>query len=99
MEKMASAAGRKAPPVRTLAPDDDLPPEYWQSLLEDARADARSPGLSSGAQGLPVNTAAWINRSVLARCLGRKPIRVSVAWIEICMGTVNSAILSEGTTG
>ena len=44
MEKMASAVGRKAPPTPTLAPDDDLPPEYWQALLEDARADARSPG-------------------------------------------------------
>ena len=49
MEKMASAVGRKAPPARTLAPEDDLPPEYWQSLLEDARPDARSPGPSNGA--------------------------------------------------
>jgi len=49
MEKMALAVGRKAPPAATLAPDDDLPPEYWQALLEDARADARSPTPSSGA--------------------------------------------------
>ena len=50
MEKMASAAvGRKAPPAPALAPDDDLPPEYWQALLEDAQADARSPGNSSGS--------------------------------------------------
>lgn len=49
MEKMASAAGRKVSPTPTLAPDDDLPPEYWQALLEEARADARSPGSSSGA--------------------------------------------------
>jgi hypothetical protein len=49
MEKIASAAGRKAPPTPSLAPGDDLPPEYWQSLLEDARADAPSPKPSSGA--------------------------------------------------
>jgi hypothetical protein len=47
MEKMASTVGRKAPPAPALAPDDDLPPEYWQALLEDARADARSPAPSS----------------------------------------------------
>ena len=29
-----------APPARGLAPDEDLPPEYWQALLDDApRAD------------------------------------------------------------
>jgi hypothetical protein len=49
MEKMSSAVVRKAQPTPALAPDDDLPQEYWQALLEDARVDARSPGLSSGA--------------------------------------------------
>lgn len=49
MEKMASAAGRKAPPAPALAPDDDLPAEYWQALLEDARADAQTPTPSSTA--------------------------------------------------
>jgi len=49
MEKMASAAGRKAAPAHTLAPDDDLPPEYWHAILEDVRADAGSPGHSSGS--------------------------------------------------
>ena len=39
MEKMAAAVGRNAPPERGLAPDGDLPPEYWQALLADARAD------------------------------------------------------------
>ncbi|MGY3032741.1 hypothetical protein ACVIIV_001911 [Bradyrhizobium sp. USDA 4354] len=48
MEKLATAARQH--PMRTpgLAPDDDLPPEYWQALLEDARAEAR-PALPSGA--------------------------------------------------
>lgn len=39
MEKMAAAVGRKAPSARGLAPDDDLPPAYWQALLDDPRAD------------------------------------------------------------
>ena len=49
MEKMASAVDVRAPPAAALAPGDDLPPEYWQALLEDARTDARSPTPSSGA--------------------------------------------------
>jgi hypothetical protein len=49
MEKMARAVGRKAPPARGLAPDADLPPEYWQALLDDPRADGGLPGpVSSG---------------------------------------------------
>jgi hypothetical protein len=39
MEKMAATLGRKAPPTPALAPNDDLPPEYWRALLEDARAE------------------------------------------------------------
>ena len=45
MEKMAAAVGRKAPPAREPAPNEDLPPEYWQALLADPRVDASSPGL------------------------------------------------------
>jgi hypothetical protein len=45
MEKMAAAVSRKAPPARGPAPNEDLPPEYWQALLDDPRADASSPGL------------------------------------------------------
>ena len=44
MEKMAAAAGRDTPPAPELAPDQDLPPDYWQALLEDPRADRSSPG-------------------------------------------------------
>lgn len=44
MEKMAAAVGRKGPPARGLAPDDDLPPEYWQALLDDPRTDGGQPG-------------------------------------------------------
>jgi hypothetical protein len=45
MDKMAAVVGRNAPPKPALAPDADLPPEYWQALLDDKRADAR-PGAS-----------------------------------------------------
>lgn len=48
MEKMAAAVGRKAPPVRGLAPGEDLPPEYWLALPDDPRADASSPGPGAG---------------------------------------------------
>jgi hypothetical protein len=44
MEKMAPAVGRTAPAARGLAPEEDLPPEYWQALLADPRVDASSPG-------------------------------------------------------
>src|SRR4051812_5305077 len=44
MQKMAAAVGGKAPSVRGLAPNEDLPPEYWQALLQDPRAEAVSPG-------------------------------------------------------
>lgn len=51
MDRMAAApaVGRKAPPARGPAPDDDLPPEYWQALLDDPRVDGASPG--PGASG------------------------------------------------
>jgi hypothetical protein len=51
MEKMAAAVGRKGPPVRGLAPDGDLPPEYWQALLDDPRAAGGQASL--GASGRP----------------------------------------------
>lgn len=49
MEKMAAAVGRKDPSARGLAPDDDLPVEYWQALLDDARADCgpAAPGAAA----------------------------------------------------
>ncbi|WGS02621.1 hypothetical protein MTX26_09825 [Bradyrhizobium sp. ISRA443] len=48
MEKMAALVGRNAPPKPGLAPDADLPAEYWQALLDDPRAEART-GLSGAA--------------------------------------------------
>lgn len=44
MDQMAAAVGRSAPAVRGLAPDDDLPLEYWRALADDPRADGTNPG-------------------------------------------------------
>jgi hypothetical protein len=52
MERMATALGRKAPPTPALAPNDDLPPEYWRALLEDARTDAMTSKSSIAARRL-----------------------------------------------
>jgi hypothetical protein len=38
MEKMAAVRSRKATVPPALAPNDDLPPEYWKALLGEARA-------------------------------------------------------------
>jgi len=42
MDKMAAAVGRNVPAKPGLAPEADLPLEYWQALLDDPRAEARS---------------------------------------------------------
>ena len=47
MDKMASLVGKNVPQRPGLAPDGDLPAEYWQALLDDPRAEARS--VPSGA--------------------------------------------------
>jgi hypothetical protein len=54
MEKLANAAAvrKNVPPVRTLGPGDELPPEYWQSLLDAAAADRAPLGPSIRTQRL-----------------------------------------------
>ncbi|MDA9448740.1 MULTISPECIES: hypothetical protein [unclassified Bradyrhizobium] len=47
MEKMA-AVRRNVPAEHGLAPEADLPPEYWQALLDDGRVETK-PGHSAGA--------------------------------------------------
>src|SRR6185437_5835538 len=76
MEKMASAASRKAAPAPTLAPEDDLPPEYWQALLEDERADARSAERSSAALRLS-EIAQHLLRVICRRC--RRTVEIQKA--------------------
>src|SRR4051794_24136345 len=42
MEKMAaSAVGRDEPPTHTPGPVDDMPPEYWQCVLDEAATEGR----------------------------------------------------------
>jgi hypothetical protein len=48
MDKMAALVGRNVPREPGLAPEADLPPEYWQALLDDPRAESRS-GPTGGA--------------------------------------------------
>ena len=42
MERLANVAavGKIVPPERTPGPGDEMPPEYWQAVLDDPRADA-----------------------------------------------------------
>ena len=42
--KMTAVVGRKVPPTPTPGPADEMPPEYWQSVLNDGTADARPSG-------------------------------------------------------
>ncbi|WP_338835120.1 hypothetical protein [Bradyrhizobium septentrionale] len=42
MDMTAAAVGKNVPQKPGLAPDADLPAEYWQALLDDPRAEARS---------------------------------------------------------
>lgn len=54
MEKLAntSVVRGNVPPVRTPGPGDEMPPEYWQAVLDDASADRAAPGHSIRAQRL-----------------------------------------------
>jgi hypothetical protein len=40
MEKLTAAVGREPRTMRTPGPADAVPPEYWESVLNDPRADA-----------------------------------------------------------
>jgi hypothetical protein len=48
MEKLAAAVGREPRRMPTPGPADPMPPEYWESVLNDPLADAKPepPGLS-----------------------------------------------------
>ena len=71
MEKMASVVGRKALAAPALAPDGDLPPEYWQALLDDPRADPRSPGPDASGRLLRLSQIPHHILSVGCRRCGR----------------------------
>ncbi len=40
MEKLAALVGREPRTTRTPGPADSMPPEYWESVLNDPFADA-----------------------------------------------------------
>jgi hypothetical protein len=56
MEKLANADAVRGnvPPARTPGHGDEMPPEYWQAVLDDPRADtgSRPPGPSIRTQRL-----------------------------------------------
>ena len=47
MDQLARRVGGKDPNARGLAPNADLPPEYWEALLEAAGADGDHVGLDA----------------------------------------------------
>lgn len=51
MEKLAAAVGKEPRTIRTPGPADAMPPEYWESVLNDALADAKPERL-----GVPIRT-------------------------------------------
>jgi hypothetical protein len=67
MKKMAAARRSKAPATPALAPDNDLPPEYWQALLEDAGAEV-APSESSVAALLLTEIPLHLLRVSCRRC-------------------------------
>jgi hypothetical protein len=69
MEKMAAAVGNKARPAPALAPKDDLPPEYWQALQQDACLETELPGYSIAA--LPLTDISWHLLRIACRRCGR----------------------------
>nr|WP_036015896.1 hypothetical protein [Bradyrhizobium yuanmingense] len=54
MQKLASSLEtvRKTPPMPAVGPADELPPEYWRSLMDDPRAET---GPSPSGAALPLN--------------------------------------------
>lgn len=48
MEKIAAAASRSVEAKPALAPNQDLPAEYWQALLDDPRAHAKPSASGEG---------------------------------------------------
>jgi hypothetical protein len=64
MEKLAHAAAVRGnvPPGRTPGPGDEMPPEYWQAVLDDPRAD---PGSRPTGPSIRTQRLADIQRHLL----------------------------------
>jgi hypothetical protein len=54
MQKLAAAAAARGnvPPTRTPGAGDEMPPEYWQAVLDEAETDRGTPGPSIRRQRL-----------------------------------------------
>ncbi|WP_156795583.1 hypothetical protein [Bradyrhizobium icense] len=52
MEKLAASLGGKAIGARPLGPQDEMPDEYWQAVLNDAYVGNRPLGQPSAGQRL-----------------------------------------------
>jgi hypothetical protein len=54
MEKLAATAVARGnvPPTRTPGPGDEMPPEYWQTVLDEVEAERGAPGPSIRTQRL-----------------------------------------------
>ena len=52
MEKLAASLGGKAIGARPLGPQDEMPDEYWQAVLNDAHVGNRPFGQPSADQRL-----------------------------------------------
>ncbi|MDI4231688.1 hypothetical protein OZ411_02535 [Bradyrhizobium sp. Arg237L] len=69
MEKMAAALSRKATVPPALAPNNDLPPEYWQALLEEARAKPSGSSIAALRLGEIVQHLLRVNCRRCNRCI------------------------------
>jgi hypothetical protein len=54
MEKLAAAAavGRNVPRVGAVGPGDEMPPQYWQAVLDDPLAEAKPRTAGSPTRAL-----------------------------------------------
>jgi hypothetical protein len=54
MEKLAATAAARGnvPATRTPGPGDEMPPEYWQAVLDEVETDPGTPGPSIRTQRL-----------------------------------------------
>jgi hypothetical protein len=69
MEKLAArvGVGGNVPPVRTPGSGDEMPPEYWQAVLDDAAANRPPAGPSIRTQRL-ANIQRHLLRVACRRC-------------------------------
>ncbi len=77
MDKMAALVGRKVPQKPGLAPNADLPAEYWQAILDDVSADRAPLGPSIRTQRL-----ADIQRELLRVACGRCSRTVEIQKVD-----------------